>query len=566
MRKKIIDLAKKNYNKSEETKMNENNIEKIKSIKDIKEIMTNLFPIFFKTKKYIGIFSICFYRIQKNEINKPYKKFLKINDDYYKMNTLFKKGIGGLKLNNYRYYFNIYLVKILKNKIITYPPQNLIKVVFKSNDYNIYMPLVYNLIYFKKYKGLTSRIYNINKDEMVCYFRQAKLNSIALTVRKHNITDRFANRCKILIAKFFDLITPNKDIILLYEKEINKYEESASIVYEKLIDLGYKNVYYIINKNSNHVSFIKDKYKKNIIWGHTLKHYYCFFKCKKFIGTESLPHCVELRIANRYVTRKFIKKDYKQVFLQHGVMYMVALDAKNRGGFRKNGNELPNDAKIVVSSKKEADHFIQLGGFEEDDLYITGLPFYDKTIKNKDADKIVVMLTWRSWDYNLLLSNYKEASYYKMYKKIIKNIPEKYKDKVYLLPHPLVLENFKKTDLVEMIPEILSYDKILEETALLITDYSSISYSAFYRGSNVIFCWDELEECMKNYESHLMLNEANAFGDITYDCKNIGKLIAKNYLVPQTKKNLDRYKKIVEFNDGNNTKRLIECLKKDHII
>ena len=84
--------------------------------------------------------------------------------------------------------------------------------------------------------------------------------------------------------------------------------------------------------------------------------------------------------------------------------------------------------------------------------------------------------------------------------------------------------------------------KILEETKLLITDYSSISYSAFYRGANIIFCWEELEACMKEYQSHLMLNEDNAFGDISYDFSDIKELVKNNYLSHQSKNYQNRYK------------------------
>lgn len=546
--------------------MKNDNFEKIKNIKDIKEVYINLFPIFFRTKNNINVLSCCFYRINKQNKKSNYKKFIKLNEDLYSIKTFFKKGLGGINIKKYSYYFNIYKARIPINNLKDYPPQNLVKICFKSEQNEIIMPCIYNLIHLKKYKGLTSRVYKIKDTDLVCYFRQAKLNSIAITVREQNITDRKINKLKILLAKIISLLTIPKDIILLYEKEANKYEESASVVYEKLIDEGYQQVYFIINKNSKHNDFIKAKYQKNIIYAHTFKHYFYFFKCHKFIGTETVPHSLELRAANKYITRKFIKKDYKQVFLQHGVMYMVALDSRARSGFRKDGNELPNDIKIVVSSKKEAAHFIDLGGFNYEDLYITGLPFYDRTIKKDNADKIVIMLTWRSWDYNLLVSNYKKASYYKMCKKILDNIPKKYYDKVYLLPHPLILNKFRDIDLNKWIPEITSYNKILEETALLITDYSSIAYSAFYRGANVIFCWDELEKCMEHYESHLMLNEQNTFGDITYNSKNIGKLIDNNYLKPQSIKHKKNYDSIVEFHDNKNTDRLIECLKKDKII
>ena len=426
------------------------------------------------------------------------------------------------------------------------------------------MPMVYNLVYYTKYLGLTKQIYKYKNMDLVCYFRQAKKNSIAVTVRKRNITDSPKEKLKIFIAKVASCLTFKSDIILLYEKEANKYEESAMVVYERLIDLGYNNAHFLIRKDSPHTAFIKPKYQKNIIYAFTFKHYYSFFKCHKFIGTETVPHSIELRAANKFITQKYIKKNYKQVFLQHGVMYMVALNPKSRGAFLKGVNEMPMDAKVVVSSKKEAQHFIDLANYNAEDLYITGLPSYDRNIKKPDADKITIMLTARLWELNILESDYQKSKYYNMLKSIINNIPKELKDKVYVLPHPLLLERFKNTDIT--IPDILSYDKILEETDLLITDYSSIAYSAFYRGSKVIFCWEELEECMEQFHSHLMLNENNAFGDISYKFEDLPKLIKDNYLKPQNKKYQKRYQKIVEYHDNHNTDRLIECLKKDHII
>jgi hypothetical protein len=42
---------------------------------------------------------------------------------------------------------------------------------------------------------------------------------------------------------------------------------------------------------------------------------------------------------------------------------------------------MPVNTKIVVSSKEEANHFINYGYYAPDDLYITGLPKYDRNIK-----------------------------------------------------------------------------------------------------------------------------------------------------------------------------------------
>lgn len=537
----------------------------IKSIKDLRGVFVNLFPIFYKGKNKIGIFSMCAYRIPIENKNDDFKKYMNINNTQFKLQTLFKKGIG-LKVKKYMYYINVYRVSINTDELTDMPVQNVCFIDLVSDKTTLTLPIVYNAIYYKNYLGKTGLLYKYKGRNLVCYFRQTKMNSIGLTIRENNVTDNLFIRFKIHIAHFLSLITPKSNVILLYEKESNKYEESASMVYERLIDLGYDNAKYIIRKSSKHNEFIKDKYKKNIIYAFTFKHFYTFFKCHKFIGTETVPHSIELRAKCSVITRKMIKKNYKQVFLQHGVMYMVALNPTSRGAFLKGGNEMPNDAKIVVSSELEKKHFIDLGGFAEEDLYVTGLPFYDRTKKNKDADKITIMLTWRSWEYNILRSNYKKSPYYQMVKSILDNIPKEYKDKVYVLPHPLILEQFKQTDLVNMIPNIISYDKILEETSLLITDYSSIAYSAFYRGSNVIFAWEQLDECMKNYKSHLMLNKTNVFGDVSYEYKDINNLVKINYLKPQDKLYIKRYKQIVEFDDNKNTDRLIEKLKEDGII
>ena len=540
-------------------------LKNIRSIKDLKGVFVNIFPIFFKRKNAIGIFSMCAYRLPhsfvKNDISIKYL----INDDEYDVNKVFKNGIH-FKKGKYIYFLNIYRVVIDTIKLVNYPPQNVCFAKFDNKKESIITPIVYNAIYYKNYLGKVGKLYHYNDKNQVAYFRQTRMNSIGITVRENNVTDMFVEKIKIFFAKLLSLFTPKSKVILLYEKMANKYEESASCVYEKLIDLGYKNAKYVIRKSSSHCSLIPEKYKKNVIYAFSFKHYYYFFKCHTFIGTESVPHSIELRAANSLISMKMIRKKYKQVFLQHGVMYMVALNPTSRGAFLKGGNEMPMDAKVVVSSELEAQHFIDLGGFAREDLYVTGLPFYDRTIKNKDADKILIMLTWRSWEYNILTTNYKESNYYKMILNIINNIPEKYGDKINVLPHPLILDKFKNTDLAKWIPDLISYDKVLEETKLLITDYSSIAYSAFYRGSNVIFVWEELEECMKEYNSHLMLNKDNVFGDISYKYSDIKNLIEKNYNDKQDEKYIKRYKKIVEFNDGKNTDRLIELLKKDNII
>ena len=134
------------------------------------------------------------------------------------------------------------------------------------------------------------------------------------------------------------------------------------------------------------------------------------------------------------------------------------------------------------------------------------------------------------------------------------------------MPHPLINDYFKKSVFSKYMMEDEIYDNILKKADTLITDYSSVAYDAFYRGANVIFYWRDKDECMENYGGHLMLDENNVFGKVCYTKEDITNAVNLKYGEKQEEKEKEKYRKIVEFYDGKNTERLIECLKKDNII
>jgi CDP-glycerol glycerophosphotransferase (TagB/SpsB family) len=235
-----------------------------------------------------------------------------------------------------------------------------------------------------------------------------------------------------------------------------------------------------------------------------------------------------------------------------------------------NRKALNGKYRVVVSSHAEADHFTELGKHYPEDLYITGLPKFDRNELSSDADKIVIMPTWRPWEINLDRDDFTQTAYYKMVVRIYNCVPDELKDKVIILPHPLIANELKaiNSDIADKMIIKARYDDILKQTRLLITDYSSIAYDAFYRGSRVIFYWEEKDYCLSQYgpSTKLMLDENNVFGDYFYDTHGLSSAIKYNYDNPQKQEYKDRYSHIVEFNDGNNTQRLIDALKTDGII
>ncbi|MCD7949941.1 MAG: CDP-glycerol glycerophosphotransferase family protein [Erysipelotrichaceae bacterium] len=491
--------------------------------------------------------------------------------NFYLDNQLLENEVSTVRKIPFSKYLKLFKIKITidKDEILSLPLQNklLIKYI-DENGLGFEKLIRYSFRLFEKHLS-HSRIININ-DEICCYFRKTKGNSVYLTVRNHNVTDSKFENLKLNIAYYISKLFKKKRIILLFEKDSSKYEESGSVVYEYLIDHKYNNAYFILDKNYSGISQINKKYKKNIIYKYTFKHYLYFFICQTFIGTEALIHALELRCNNSYVLKKESSPDIDYVFLQHGVMYMISLDSESRTFFKPRSIHQKGKYRVVTSSVAEANHFIEFGNHDESQVIVCGLPKFDRNIWYDIADKIVIMLTWRPWEYNEALNDFKTCNYYKILVRIYNSIPDNYKSKLIILPHPLFYHAAQNNDfeLKEYMRFDVKYDEILRETKLLITDYSSIAYDAFYRGCNVIFYWEELDECLEHYgpSTKLMLNRSNVFGDVCMNNEELKRVIDENYINSQSNFYFERYSKLVEYHDGKNTERLINRLKDEQII
>lgn len=460
----------------------------------------------------------------------------------------------GFQLNKYR-------IELKKENLLDLDIQNKLILNYKG-EFN--GRILYSIFDMKDGRNKNSKVFF--KDGMAMYFRQSKYNSLGITVRPENQYDypKGQERIKQAYKKAKNLA--NKDIVLMYEKNCSRFEESASILYKRLIDQGYSNVYFVVNMDNPRIQNLSDKYKHNLIEKDSDKHLEYFFASNKWISSESTEHALQLRIANKLAMDKMKSKSLQYIFLQHGVMYMVSLNSELRAGFRKSGYKLH---RIVVSSEAEAQHFIDSAGMKKEELYVTGLAKFDECYRKSSADGIVIMPTWRRWESNQARLDLENTKYYKMVERMYNAVPNELKKKVQILPHPLMAESFKKDKKFgKSVCLDVIYDDVLRNCDILITDYSSIAYDAFYRGANVIFCWEEKEKCMEYYGegSFLMLNETNAFGTICMNEEDLKKAIITWYGMKQTEENIKKYREIVKFHDGKNTERIIEKLKEDNII
>ena len=412
---------------------------------------------------------------------------------------------------------------------------------------------------------------------IICYL-QEYMGRTDLLVRPVNYTDSLSQRVKIGIAYTLAALRKGGTTpILLYEKNSERYEESASVLYEKLIDMGYKNAYYVINRDCPARNSVPDKYRSNLLMKYSFRHYLKLFRCRTFFATERITHNIDLRPLSPFLRYWLKHAGFNYVFLQHGVMYMVSLDAERRAFFKLINREGYIN-RTVVSSELEADHFVYRGNYDREELYVCGLLKFDKAVRNDVHDRIVIMPTWRPGEAIQAAEDFRQTSYYKFIEKIYNAVPDDLKDRVIVLPHPLIKKNAVEAlasseeagadDVMRLMLPDYTHEEVLRMTDTLITDYSSISYDAFYRGANVIFDWEEKDDTIAYYgkSARLMLTEDLAFGEVAYTKDELRAAIENTYGKEQQSKYIDRFRNIVTYHDGRNTERFIEMAKKDGLL
>lgn len=507
---------------------------------------------------FLSVFGVIVVRDRARELRLS-ELSVSIGGMHYALRTI---PSAGITLGGGRIRWALYRLRVHVYDLESLPPQTVARLVYAGSSGRWFdRPFGYAQLSHLRF-ARRGRLFSVHDGQSRAFVRQAKGNNLCLTVRARNYTDSVASRLKVLAASVASLLfRPNT--VLLYEKESMRYEESGAAVFEALVDSGHRNVHFVLDSAS--IDKVPERYRSRVVKRFSFEHYYRFFCARTFIGTELVSHAIELRTIDRLLLYRLRRGRFVFVFLQHGVMYMVALDSTQRSFFRA-GSDFPRQARIVCSSELEAKHFIELGGFRAEDIYTCGLPKLDRARRQPDADKILIMPTWRPWEQNLIRTNPTASDYYAMLLEIYESIPDSLRHKATILPHPLLRDSLGSTPLGSSLWESESYDSALSQGAMLITDYSSIAYDAFYRGANVAFWWKDKDTCMRHYGGHLMLDEHNACGPVCYDSAALRLAVESIYLKPQDPEFVRRYEQIVQYHDGHNTDRLLLLLERDRLV
>lgn len=381
--------------------------------------------------------------------------------------------------------------------------------------------------------------------------------------KSHKLKIKFAEK----IAKLYKTVNKKRRINVFFEKEASKAVESGKYVFEDVANQKFssKNVF-ILDKTSEQYTEMKRKWGKRIVERFSFRNYLYVFIADHFISSELSNHIINTRIYNDKLNKKI--KITPLYFLQHGIIFMKPHDDPRNSGFHKK-NMTNNIVKSVVSSAAEAQEF-NIMGYNDFDMMKTGLPKLDGARLEEQADKITYMPTWRPWEEaEVFNGNITQTTYYKSLMDIIEAF-----DKADMLDRLQIAAHNKFAQFAKV--HFSKYQNIfvedptdtLKNSAIYITDISSIILDATYRGAYPIFYWKEFDTIIKNYGGTTPVNEQNAPGTIVYSedelVSTVRNIIANDYKIP--KKVLENYKKINEFSDNNNTQRVVNELVKDKVL
>lgn len=389
----------------------------------------------------------------------------------------------------------------------------------KGNDF---LPFRLNLIQFFQL-FFFSHVYQIKSpDRMVLYPFATRSRNLVISYRSDNgmtKSKRFRQFWAYFLATIMNTMFPMNRPMIVYEKLSDRAQESGYAYFKYMNKYHAKEpVYFLIKLDSPDIDKLYGL--KNIVVHGSFKHFYLLIRSKLFISSETPGHAYFWR-ENMGLTANVVRtKPY--VFLQHGVLGFKKLDNLFYG------DRLTAPVRLITSSQFEQDIVTKQLGYDASRAPITGLARWDLIDLPKERmnvrDKILFFYTWRPWLDDVDDETFVQSEYFLAIKKSIKQISKLSSDKkIIVMMHPKMHAALNSSDMLNIklwTDNDGPLNELMSSVALLVTDYSSLSWEAYYREIPVVFNMFDKERYEKEVDSYINLDEMpfgiNGSGDLSF--------------------------------------------------
>lgn len=266
----------------------------------------------------------------------------------------------------------------------------------------------------------------------------------------------------------------------------------------------------------------------------------------------------------------------KSVMLQHGVMAITLPRIREK--------RWESHALIAVSAQAERDFLIHEGGHEEEVVALLGLCRFDGLYgASAPKKRILVMPTWRRWfrdwfeRYGLseAMAKFKTSEYFRAYNRLLqsKRLSELLARENYELvfyPHYRMqpyLDAFNSINEERIIvADKQNYDvqQLLRESAILITDFSSVSFDfAFMERPLIYFLPDEERFFSEHSKRGYFDFESDGFGPVCRDAEAVVDALEEILEQEAALQSIyrDRVRRFFAYRDNRNCERTYEAIR-----
>ncbi|MDE6707461.1 MAG: CDP-glycerol glycerophosphotransferase family protein [Oscillospiraceae bacterium] len=259
-----------------------------------------------------------------------------------------------------------------------------------------------------------------------------------------------------------------------------------------------------------------------------------------------------------------------RIFLQHGII---------KDDLKWLYYDVTKMKRFICGAFPEYEFVCNTFGYPEGAVQYTGLCRFDGLHNFKIKRQILIMPTWREWiaDEDYRLKKYEgtieipKTNYFIKWNSFLnsaklKELSEKYNVKFIFFPHRNMqkyMQYFPKGNeyLSVMSGKDIDIQKILRESALMITDYSSVFFDFFYMKKPVIFYQFDYDIFRKGQYGEGYFNYrknpfANSYSDLLDVFNEIELIVKQNFTIS------DEYKKAHQIYfpayDTNNCMRIYQ--------
>lgn len=325
-------------------------------------------------------------------------------------------------------------------------------------------------------------------------------------------------------------------------------------------------VAYAISKKSPDYQKVK-KLGKVVSFG-TLSHWFWYLVADKNISTQKngKPNAAVCYVCE--VVLGLRKKN--RYFLQHGI-------TMNNVKFLHYDN-----AKIYrffVATKDEYNYVVNNFGYKQNQIVLAGFSRYDSlTNENMNPKQILIMPSWRNWIAREIecekyegTKNFNETEYFKTWNGFLNS--EKFnkflaKNNLTAVFYPhrnmqkyLHLFSVGSDNIVIANPKLTDVQTMINNSACMITDYSSVLFDFAYLGKPVIFYQFDEEKFRKaQYEKGYFDYKNTVLGSWTDTEDGVLELLEK-YKKSFASPDQEKMKECFMFVDKDNNKRIYKEIK-----